>query len=73
MSKKMTSEIALDMVTRIEALNDQISAVYREASDYDGGGNVNLIRDIVKARKAANDEKMIAEALLAAVDEEESA
>lgn len=69
---KLTSEIALQLVTRIEALQEQINAVYRLAGDYDGCGNINLIRDIVKARDSANDERMMAEGMLASLDMEDA-
>lgn len=68
---KLTSKIAMELVTRIEALNDQIAEVYREANDYDGMNNVNVIRDIVKAREEANDQKCIAGGLLEALDLDE--
>lgn len=68
---KLTSKIALELVTRIEALNDQIADVYREAGGYDGINNINVIGDIVKAREEANDQKCIAGGLLEALDEDE--
>lgn len=68
---KLTSKIALELVTRIEALNDQIHEVYREANDYDGINNINVIRDIVKAREEVADQKCIADGLLESLDLED--
>ena len=68
---KLTSGIALEMVKRIEGLNTQIFAVYRAANDYDGMNNINLIRDIVKAREEAKDRKFEADGLLASLDIED--
>jgi len=68
---KLTSAIALELVTRIEALNDQITDVYREAGEYDGINNINVIRDIVKAREEASDQKMMADGMLESFDEDE--
>lgn len=65
---KLTSKIALELVTRIEALNDQITEVYRQAGEYDGINNINAIRDIVKAREEAKDQQMIADGSLEALD-----
>jgi len=69
---KLTSEIAFELVTRIESLNDQIAGVYREANDYDGMNNSNVIRDIVEARQEANDAKFIADGMLESFDIEDS-
>lgn len=65
---RLTSKIALDFVTRIEALNAQISAVYREVGDIHSVGDINAIREIVEAREAAADRQFEAEGLLAALD-----
>jgi Lar family restriction alleviation protein len=65
---KLTSKIAIQLVERIEALNDQIHAVYREAGEYDGTNNINLIREIVDARAAVADSKVVAEGLLESLD-----
>lgn len=65
---KLTSAIALELVKRIEALNDQISDVYREAGEYDGINNINAIREIVKAREDAADSKVFADGALEALD-----
>lgn len=73
MTKKLTSAIALEMVKRIEALQDQISAVYREAGDYDGTNNANVIRDIVKARDEQRDAEFIATGMLESLDIEDEA
>lgn len=67
--KKLTTAIATQMVDRIEALHDQINAVYREATcDYDGSGNANLIRDAWKARRARREEEYNERALLESCD-----
>lgn len=68
MSKKLTTALATDMVNRIEALNDQIFAIYREANEYDGMGNSNVIRDAVKARAARREAEFEASGLLASFD-----
>ncbi len=73
MTKKLTAAIALEMVKRIEALQDQISAVYREAGDYDGTNNANVIRDIVKARDEQRDAEFIATGMLESLDIEDEA
>lgn len=70
---KLTSSIALNLVERIEALNVQISEVYREAGEYDGINNINLIREIVDARAAAADSKVVAEGLVESIDLPEEA
>lgn len=67
---KMTSKIALEYATRIEALNEQISGVYREVCDRYGASEINLIRDVVKAREEAADAQLVAEGLIAAIDAE---
>lgn len=68
---KMTSEIALGLVKEIEALNEQITAVYRKAGEYDDYNNANVIRDIVEARAAENDAKSEAEGMLKSFDIED--
>lgn len=68
---KLTSKMALELVTRIEDLNDQISAVYREVGETYGVGEINAIREIVNAREAAADRKFEAEGLLEALDLED--
>jgi hypothetical protein len=68
---KLTSAAALGFVTRIELLHDQISAVYREVAEYDEIGNINLIRDIVKAREEAKDQAYVAEGMIASLDSED--
>lgn len=68
---KLTSAVAFDLVTRIEALKDKIHAIYREANDYDGLNNSNIIRDIVAAREEANDQKDAAEGMILAFDAED--
>ena len=70
MPKKLTTAIATDMVTRIEALQSQIDAVYREAEEYDGSGNSNVIRDAVKARADLRECEFQATGLLASFDAE---
>lgn len=65
---KLTGKIALELATRIEGLKEQISAVYREANEYDGVNNSNVIRDIVKAREEAADLTVEWEGLVAALD-----
>ena len=67
MAKKMTTAIATDMVNRIEALQDQINTVYREAYAY-GKGDENVIRDAVKARKELREAEYNASALLESFD-----
>ena len=68
---KLTSATALEFVTRIEGLNEQISLVYREVGETFGYSEINLIRDIVKAREEALDRKMEADGLLESFDSEE--
>ncbi len=70
---KMTSEVAMGFVKRIESLNAEIGGVYREAGEYgDDITNINLIRDIVTARENAADAKLIADGLLESIDLEAS-
>lgn len=64
----LTTEIATKMVDRIEALNDQISAIYREANEYDGNGNANVIRDIWKARQARREAEFTERGMLESFD-----
>lgn len=71
MPKKLTTAVATDMVQRIESLQEQIEAVYREANGYDGMRNSNVIRDAVKHRKEARDAAGDADGLLASFDVEE--
>lgn len=66
--KKLTTAIATDMVDRIEALQNQIGAIYAEANQYDGMGNSNVIRDAVKARNAQRESEFEASALLSSFD-----
>ncbi len=75
MTKKLTTAIATEMVNRIEDLQNQISAIYREAGDYAGGvGNINSIREAVKAREDMRNAECIAQGNLEAFDlEDESA
>lgn len=73
MSKKLTTAIATEMVDRIEALQEQIDAIYREANSYDGQGNSNVIRDAVKARAELADAQFRAGDLLASFDFEDKA
>ena len=69
--KKLTTAIATQMVDRIEALQDQIDLVYREANcEYAGNGNSNVIRDAWKARQAKREEAFNESALLAGFDVE---
>lgn len=68
MTAKLTSATALGYVTRIEALKDEISRVYSEVGETYGYGEINLIRDIVKAREEANERKDEADGLLALFD-----
>lgn len=73
MAKKLTTAIATDMVNRIEALQKQIDAIYREANEYSMGDG-NVIRDAWKARAELREAEYNASALLAsfdAVDESE--
>lgn len=66
---KLTTAIATDMVNRIEALQEQIDAVYAEANlKYDGMGNSNVIRDAVKLREELRDAEFRAGGLLASFD-----
>ena len=68
MTKKLTTAIATQMVDRIEALQDQINAIYREADDYNGNRNSALIRDAWKARQVMREEQFNESALLASCD-----
>lgn len=68
---KLTRKTALGYVTRIEDLNIQISAVYREVCDAHGACEISLIRDLVAAREAASDSKAEADGLLASIDAED--
>ena len=70
MTKKLTTAIARDMVSRIEALLEQISAIYAEANTYDGMGNSNIIRDAVAARKEQREAEYSVDALLGSFDVE---
>lgn len=65
---KLTTAIATDMVNRIEALQEQINAIFREASDYDGVNNVNEIQSAVKCRKELRDAEYMASAILEGFD-----
>ena len=71
---KLTSAIALEIVERLEALkakyNDDVAAVYREVSTYDGHNNGNVISDIMKARAAVRDAEYDAQALIESFDSE---
>lgn len=74
MTKKLTTAIATDMVNRIEALQNQIDAIYTEANtNYDGMGNSNVIRDAVKARAELRDAEFRSSDLLASFDIEDAA
>lgn len=69
MGKKLTTAIATDMVNRIEALQNQIDAIYASANlEYDGMGNSNVIRDAVKARAEVREAEYSAAALLESFD-----
>ena len=68
MTKKLTTAIATDMVDRIERLDDQIDAIYREANGYAGTNNGNVIRDAWKARKELREAEHNASALLGSFD-----
>lgn len=68
---KMTSEIARSFVERIEALNDQIEAVYAEARSYEGVNNDRPIKDAVDLRKSYRDARDEAEGLIGSYDWEE--
>lgn len=71
MKPKLTSETALDMVTRIEGLTEQIDAIYAEARSFDGENNDSVIRDAVKARAHQRDSAWEAEAYIASFDIED--
>jgi len=66
--RKLTTAIATDMVDRIEALQNQITAIYAEANTYDGMGNSNVIRDAVNARAELRDAEFRSADLLASFD-----
>ena len=65
---KLTSEIALSLVERIEALHEQIAAVYAEARTFDGENNDRVIRDAVDSRKAQREAGDEADALIRSFD-----
>lgn len=67
-TKKLTTAIATDMVDRIEALQEKITAIYAEANTFDGMGNSNLIRDAVNARAESRDAAFRCADLLASFD-----
>lgn len=67
MTKKMTTAIATEMVDRIEKLQGEIDAVYREANEYTWG-DANTIREAVKARAALREAEYNASSLLASFD-----
>jgi hypothetical protein len=67
---RLATAIATNMVDRIEALQDQIDAIYREANDCDGGGNTNVIRDAWNARQTRRQEEDNERALLGSFDAE---
>ena len=75
MGKKLTTAIATDMVDRIMKIKKEadaaVGAVYREAFDYDGANNANVIRDAVKAREEQNEAAWNAAALLESFDAED--
>jgi hypothetical protein len=71
--KKLTTAIATDMVERIEALQDQIDAIYTDAQlNYDGTNNGNLIREVIKARAEHRNAEFIAAGLLESLDVEDT-
>lgn len=65
---RLTSTIALDMVKRIEALHEQIDAIYAEARKYPDINNDNVIRDAVEARRAERNARAEAEGLIGSFD-----
>lgn len=72
--KKLTTAIATDMANRIEALQDQIDAIYADATqNYEGMGNGNVIRDAVRARADLRDAETRASGLLESFDIEDEA
>lgn len=74
MPKKLTTAIATDMVERIEKLQEQISAIYADATlNYSGTNNGALIREAVKARGAQREAEFEASGLLGSLDVEDEA
>lgn len=68
---KLTSKTALEFVTRIESLKNQIHEVYRDVGESCGVENINLIRSIVEARENVADARVEAEGLLESIDAED--
>lgn len=69
---KMTTAIATEMVLQIEALQEQIDAIYAKATTgFAGSNHAAEIREAVKSRKAVRDEQGFAEGLLASFDAED--
>jgi len=68
---KLTTTIAIDMVKRIEALQDQIDDIYAEARSYDGTNNDSVIHDAVSARREKRDAQESEDALLGSFDAED--
>lgn len=67
--KKLTTAIATDMVRRIEALQDQIDAIYADAQlNYDGTNNGSLIREAIATRSEQRDAEFRASGLLESLD-----
>jgi len=68
---KLTTAIAIDMVQRIEALQEKIDEIYAEARSYDGLNNDSVIHDAVAARRKKRDAQESEDALLGSFDVEE--
>lgn len=64
----LTQAKAREIVEKIEGLQAQIAALYREADTFAGQGNSNVIRDILKERAARAEADYNAEALLESFD-----
>jgi uncharacterized protein (UPF0335 family) len=69
----MTSQIALTLIERVEALQRQIADVYAEARTYDGINNDRVLQDALAARSAKRDAEEEADALIRSFDFEEPA
>jgi hypothetical protein len=69
LAKKLTASDAMKLVERIEALQEQIDAVYAEARTYEGINNDSVIHDAVVARRKQREAAELAENLLGSFDE----
>lgn len=68
MGKQLTSKIALGFVLQVEALNEQIEAVYTQVREFEGQNNDSVIRDVVRARAEMRERAGDASAMIGSFD-----